>query len=144
MTEQNLSELEFKILNCVQCSPHFIAVKPNQVIELIAYILSSQAQPTPDHSEPVAQAYINTDGECEQIDWLGTINPKIDDEFTPLYTKPQPTSQEVVDASALIIESVVNELKEYSPQGDKCNGEHIHKYWAKTLSGALDAMKESK
>ena len=72
----------------------FMSCNQIELTKFAELILASQAQPTPSQSEPVAQAYINCDGECEQIDWLGTINPKVDDEFTPLYAKPQPTSQE--------------------------------------------------
>ena len=39
--------------------------------------------------KPVAQCYINVYGECEQIDWLGTINAKVDEEFTALFTAEQ-------------------------------------------------------
>lgn len=35
---------------------------------------------------PKAQAYVNYDNECEQIDWFEGRNIEVDDEFTPLYS----------------------------------------------------------
>jgi hypothetical protein len=45
--------------------------------------------------EPVAWAYVNSDGECEQIEWGGLPN---DPSITPLYLHPPrklPTREEV-------------------------------------------------
>lgn len=35
---------------------------------------------------PKAQAYINFQNECEQIEWFEGHNIKVDDEFIPLYS----------------------------------------------------------
>ena len=62
-------------------------------------ILASQAQPTPSQSELVACMYVNEDGECEEIGHLDNYNGIVPNEFTSLYTKPQPTQpQSVKDA----------------------------------------------
>jgi hypothetical protein len=37
--------------------------------------------------EPVAWAYVNTDGECEQIEWG---DPPDDPSIIPLYARPEP------------------------------------------------------
>lgn len=99
MTNQKISELETKILNCVRYSPHSMSVKPTLALELIAYILASQAQPTPSQS----------DYERAELalfkEWFQSVQGI---EYQGIYTfahdawmaraqlsKPQPTSQEV-------------------------------------------------
>lgn len=58
----------------------------NQTNEATAYLV-------------VAQAYVNDDGECEQIDWLGTLNPVIDDEFIPLFAyKGEPNTITITES----------------------------------------------
>ena len=46
--------------------------------------------------EPVACMYVSDDGECEEIGHLNNYNGIVPNEFTPLYTKPQPTQPQTV------------------------------------------------
>lgn len=47
-------------------------------------------RPVSPNAEPVAWAYVNTDGECEQIEW-GLDEGRVPDECIPLYTIPPAT-----------------------------------------------------
>ena len=51
--------------------------------------------------EPVAWAYVNTDGECEQIEWG---EPYDDPHVTKLYTHPAPRREVTVEEVAAMIE----------------------------------------
>ena len=131
-----------------------LAVPIEKLAKFADLILASQAQPTPRQGEVREEFVIpKLGGGIYKHEKLGELYNSIQaysyaerycKHFSANLAKPQPTRQAAADAGALIIERAVKELGAYNPQADQYKGEHIHKYWAKTLSGALDAMKESK
>ena len=101
--------------------------------------------------KPVAQCYINFDGECEQIDWLGTINAIVYNEFTSLFTAEQlkaereMAAREALLKCAEICESVTNKSKEIAK---RCNHGNDNDWWFDAQpwmeSAALNASDDCK
>ena len=64
---------------------HSIIPATHKAMSLAVAALEREAK-----AEPVAWAYVNPDGECEQIEW----GPVLDDpHVTPLYASPPPPAQ---------------------------------------------------
>lgn len=85
----------------------------------IAEIKKALAQP---EQEPVAWAYVNSDDECEQIEYC-TESPM--PEFVPLYASPpqrQLLTEEQLDALALDDDGLPNSHFEFARAIEKAHG----------------------
>jgi hypothetical protein len=97
----------------------FVDGMQKQMQSSVDKAVNMMAQP---EQEPVAWAYVNSDDECEQIEYC-TESPM--PEFVPLYTSPpkrQPLTDEQLDALAIDDDGLPNSHFEFARAIEKAHG----------------------